>query len=278
MSIKMKNKKDLETIFKNKDKIIVRSHIIGQRLNIKAIKNYSILKNLPFAIEVGEGVVVLFRYGVVVLFGVDKNAEEKFMRDISPHVSNPYKDIETEDVTIIKDSKNPDKVSFEEIRIAKWDLDRILVVADVLAKSQVLSYHEDQMIKTFDNFEPLALTMQKKGGLGWKKTRQLISYIGATLGTQRNMMGQVEVLDKPDFLWDKPPALEGLYVRLEDEFELRERHNMLKEKLDLIYKTSDMMLDMVNTKRSLRVEWYITLLIVFEIVLHIIETYIMKTH
>lgn len=272
----MKSKNDLEKIFKGRDQVIVKSHIVGQRLNLKLIKNYPVLKNSPYAIEVGQGVAVLFRYAVVVFFGVSAADEQRFMEEVSEHVSFPHDDIETEDVVIIIDGKNADKVSFEETRIAKWDLDRILVVADILSKSQVLAYHEAQIAKTFHNFEPIALEMQRKGALGRKKTKQLISFIGTTLASQRNMMGQVEVLDKPDFLWDKPPALLGLYVRLEDEFELRERHNMLRDKLDLIYKNSDMMLDLVHTKHGLRVEWYITILIIFEIGLHLVETYVMK--
>ena len=38
------------------------------------------------------------------------------------------------------------------------------------------------------------------------------------------MVGRVAVAEKPELLWDRPD-LEGLYIRLEDEFEIKERHD-----------------------------------------------------
>ena len=50
-----------------------------------------------------------------------------------------------------------------------------------------------------------------------------------------------------------------------DEYEIQERHNALERKLALIVKTVETQLDLLNNKRSLRVEWYIVILIVVEI-------------
>jgi len=71
-------------------------------------------------------------------------------------------------------------------------------------------------------------------------------------------------------LWEQP-ELERLYVRLEDEYELRERHLALERKLDLISRTAETMLDLMQHKRSLRVEWYIVILIIVEILLTLYE-------
>jgi uncharacterized Rmd1/YagE family protein len=69
-------------------------------------------------------------------------------------------------------------------------------------------------------------------------------------------------------LWDRPD-LERLYARLSDEFEIQERFDALNRKLDLIARTVETVLELLQNRRTLRVEWYIVGLIVFEIVLTI---------
>jgi len=58
----------------------------------------------------------------------------------------------------------------------------------------------------------------------------------------------------------------GPRARLEDEFELRERHTAIERKLGLISRTSHTLLELLSN-RHMRVEWYIVVLIVLEILL-----------
>ena len=67
------------------------------------------------------------------------------------------------------------------------------------------------------------------------------------------MTGPVEVSEKPDILWDKP-HLERLYARLEDEYELKERVESLNRKLAVIAETAQVLTDIIDTRRSLRLE------------------------
>lgn len=86
------------------------------------------------------------------------------------------------------------------------------------------------------------------------------------------MVARVEVLEKPELLWDHP-ELELFYARLEDEYELRERHHAVERKLQLISKTAETLVGLLQHDRALRVEWYIVLLIVVEIVLTLYELF-----
>jgi len=67
-------------------------------------------------------------------------------------------------------------------------------------------------------------------------------------------------------LWERPD-LERLYARLEDEYELKERVEALSRKLAVISETTDVLTDIIDTQRSLRLELLIALLIVIEIVI-----------
>lgn len=90
---------------------------------------------------------------------------------------------------------------------------------------------------------------------------------------EHKMVGRVEVAEKPDLLWDHP-QLERVYARLVDEYELSERHRALEHKLELISRTAETVLGLVHANRSLRVEWYIVILILFDILLSLYEKYI----
>ena len=100
--------------------------------------------------------------------------------------------------------------------------------------------------------------------------RELLQQIGVALLSEHNLVGRVEVIDKPEIIWEHP-NLERLYLRLEDEFEIRERHLALERKLDLVSHTAQTVLEVLQSRRSLRLEWYVVLLILVEIVLSIVQ-------
>ena len=143
-------------------------------------------------------------------------------------------------------------------------------------ESVTLSDDEARLTKTFEKIEPLAQNLSKQGRVGQKK-QELLTYIGDSLLSQQRMVGRAEVADKPDLLWERP-ELEGLYLRLEDEFELRERHLALERKLQVISNTAETLLDLLQTQQSHRVEWYITILIVVEIGLTLYELFFRGQH
>jgi uncharacterized Rmd1/YagE family protein len=143
-----------------------------------------------------------------------------------------------------------------------------------LGRSAWLAYHAPeqkkpsrvvQIAKAFDLIEPLAATLRNKGRTG-ARGRELLRHIGNVLAIQHKMVGRVETGEKPELLWEYP-GLERLYVRLADEYELRDRDRALDRKLDVISRTVETLLELVQTRSSLRVEWYIVLLIVAELIL-----------
>jgi len=144
-------------------------------------------------------------------------------------------------------------------------IERLQLVADVLAKTLVLSHYESRIAETFDRIEPLAATLREKGRAGGH-TRELLRHIGDVLLMQQKMVGRVETGEEPELLWEHP-ELERLYMRLAEEYELRDRDRALDRKLDIISRTVETLLGLVQTRSSLRVEWYIALLIVAELLL-----------
>ncbi len=80
------------------------------------------------------------------------------------------------------------------------------------------------------------------------------------------MVGRVVVREKPELLWEHS-ELECFNGRLVDEYEIVERHAGLDRKLRLITHTVETLIELMRHRSSLRVEWYIVILIVVEIIL-----------
>ena len=143
--------------------------------------------------------------------------------------------------------------------------ERLQLVADILAKSLVLSHYETRIADIFDRIEPLAATLREKGRAG-ASGKVLLRHIGDVLLIQQKMVGRVETAETPELLWEHP-ELERFYMRLADEYELRDRDRALDRKLDIVSRTVETLLGLVQTRSSMRVEWYIVLLIVAELLL-----------
>jgi len=62
-----------------------------------------------------------------------------------------------------------------------------------------------------------------------------------------------------------------LYARLADEYELRERADALNRKLAVVSETAQALTDIIDTRRSLRLEIIIVVLILMEIIFRVAE-------
>ena len=78
-------------------------------------------------------------------------------------------------------------------------------------------------------------------------------------------VGLVAAAEKPDVLWERPD-LERFYARLEDEYELKERADLLTRKLTVISDTGQALAHIIDTERSLRLERIIIALILLEVI------------
>jgi uncharacterized Rmd1/YagE family protein len=206
---------------------------------------------------------VVFRYGVVVLIGLDPVAEDEVLRGIAPRVSG-LSPLREEEAVRLAPANGEERVEPDGVvRIADRSPARLLIVADALAKSAALAHDERQVSEVFDTLEPWSRDLARRGRTPGGR-RAMIRMIGSALLVEHRVSGRVAVGEKPDLLWDRPD-LERLYARLETEYELDERAEVLNRKLVLIGQTARLMTDLIDTAQALRLEAAIVILIVFEI-------------
>jgi uncharacterized Rmd1/YagE family protein len=250
----------------------VRALLLGERLDLRGMESAQRLGSSPLVIAVAEGqYAVLFRYGVVVLFGLNPLDEVTFLKNLQPLVGQPFEKNETEEAQVRIDPTQEEQAANNIVSIHELTVERMQIIADILAKSVTLGHYESGIASVFDTIEPFALGLQQRG-MAVPKGKELLRYIGNSLLIQHKMVGRVEVAEKPELLWDRP-ELGRFYGRLEDEYELIERHAALERKLALLSRTVETLLDLLQDKRSLRVEWYIVILIVIEILLTLYQLF-----
>ena len=248
---------------------VVRAILLGERIDTRGLEDPEPLATAPLALKCEpNGIAVLFRYGVVVLFGVSPSEERRFIDRLMPRVVEPYDPPEIDELRVAIRADAEEQMGVDgTLTLKDLSVERAQLVADALAKSLVLSHYETRIASVFDRIEPLAASLRRRGRPG-SQGRFLLRHIGNVLTVQHKMVGRVETGEKPEVLWDHP-ALERLWLRLADEYELRERERALDRKLEVISRTVETLLDLVTQSRNLRVEWYIVGLIVMELVLSV---------
>ena len=243
---------------------------VGEHIDVRSIPSASRLASGPLALSLpNDGVVVLLRYGVLVFFDTDARGRENFIDSIRQLIRRPLDRDETEELTIRIDPDAREGVDGETLIVHDRSIERLQVIADILGKSVAMAAYEAQSAAVFDRIEPFATDLAQTGH-GGRHLGRLQKHLGNVLLIQNEMIGRVEVDDKPEILWERPD-LERLHAVLHEEFEIHERKLALERKLSLVSQTAETVVGVIQNTRALRVEWYIVILIVFEIVLWIFE-------
>ncbi len=245
----------------------VRALLLGDRIDTSGLERTDLLSATPLTFRAGnDGVVTIFRYGVVVLFGMSLLDEDEVLQRLRDRIVRPVVLREEEIATIeVAPDSEEQILPGGPIQVKAITPEHMVVIADALAKSVALARDEHEVSAVVEVVEPFARQLAEEGrAVGGR--RAILKHIGNALLVQHRLSGRVAIGDKPDAVWDRPD-LERLYARLEDEYELNERAEALARKLAVISETAKLLTDMIDTTRSLRLELIIVVLIVFEIAL-----------
>jgi required for meiotic nuclear division protein 1 len=254
-------------LFATSGSVRATAYLVGERIDVRRLERSDTLGDAPLTVRAGrEGLAMVFRYGAVVLIGLGPVEELAFIDTLHPFVSNPFPEPGSDGAEIALRSGERERVTPEgTVVLADGELRRLQIVAHVLAKSAVLAHYEAGVTQVLDRIEPLAEELRKRGRSAISD-RRIVREIGDVLLTQTRTVGRVEIAEQPEMTWDEP-SLERLYARLSVEYDLRERDLILERKLALVARTAETLLELLQNRRALRVEWYIVALIVVELLL-----------
>jgi uncharacterized Rmd1/YagE family protein len=249
----------------------VRALQLGERLNIKGLERAHSFSANPLAYTTASGgTAVLFKTGAVALFGIGADEEDALIAELKSRITDPLdlRELETADI-IARPGEDELAASTGALRVKMLDQNRLLLIAEALAVSVALAYDERRVARAFERIEPVASSLIKRK-LPRGTQSDMLNQIGEALLTQQRLADRADLDEKPDVLWDHP-ELERFWAKLVDEYDLPARERAIERKLVAIRETADTITDLLTTRTSHRLEWYIIGLITLEIALNLYD-------
>lgn len=247
---------------------------LGDGLDLKGLEREDAVSKNPLAFRTaGGGLAVLFRSGTAAFIGLTPLEEEDIVRSLDVRIQGPHSVRESETVRILIDPAADDAVTpTGEVQLRADDPARLLLVAEALADSAALAADERRISQAFDRIEPV-MQQLAAGRLPSGPRAELVSRLGETLQIQQRLSTRLDLVDKPDILWDRP-ELERLWARLVDDYDLVPRARAIGRKLDVVRETTDTMTNLLATRTSHRLELWIIFLILFEVLLGLYDRFL----
>jgi uncharacterized Rmd1/YagE family protein len=216
------------------------------------------------------GVVFIYPFGAVVFMDVSSEiraAELERLAAARPGLTKAQ--VLNEELTVRECPGARPDVEEGVLVVDGLSFERASVVALTVAQSAAMDYYERLVDQMFVETDRLCGELERQGTMPMR-TRHLVKFIGATLGTRNEVLSILHLLDMPDAAWDESGA-ERLYQKLRSEFDLVDRHQSLELKLHSVQDTLQVITDVARDRRLLLLEAAIVLLIVLEIVLSFVR-------
>lgn len=241
------------------DRIVATARMLGAKLATMQLAGDETFRRVAAA----TGLSFVFRYGVAVTFATDGQLFNELDAALGPYVLEPVEPIETETATIAFRPNGEDRLARSgDVILSGGSDERLLLVATVLSQSVALARSEYLVSEAFERSSAMIADLREVGRIRLS-IKAAMKLVGNILASRHRLMGPVQVGERPDLLWDFP-TLDRLYARLEAEYEIRERAEVLDRKFTALGDFATALLEIVQEKRAVRLEAAIIVLIALE--------------
>ena len=216
------------------------------------------------------GTVFIYPFGAVVFLDVAPEVralELKRLGQIRPGLTQAQ--VLNEELSVREQADTRPDIEGGMLVVDVLTFERASVVALTVAQSAAMDYYESIVDQMFVTTDKLAGELEKAGTMPMR-TRHLVKFIGATVGTRSEVLSILHLLDKPDAAWDDPGA-DRIYEKLRSEFDLVDRYQSLELKLRAVQDTLEIITDVARDRRLFLLEATVVLLILLEIVLSLLR-------
>jgi len=234
------------------------------------VKGYKLIhkerKRLTFEIEKNKyfflnsfGVIVFYNMTYEEISGIIDFLKEKKVKIVPEKIRDAYE----EDYVIVQSNK--DIIEFKEVYLKKINLETIMVIAWVVARSVALDNYEVLVDNRIEEFSKLNLQLKEKGKLKIR-SKQLLKIIGTNNSIIEAMISKLSLLEEPSITWEKE-SLDWLFNNLYELFEIDERFDTVEYKLKFLHNNTNVFLEAIRNKKEVILEMTIIILIFIEVVM-----------
>lgn len=253
------------------DKHVAETLYIGEYVDLKKvqenIKQFAYLnRDHPLVIRLlKDQYAVLTKFGAVTFWNVSARLRKEFLNDLKPFIKTKKSGYSyDEDTQVLVGSENT-KITFDKVYLPKLNVDEIKIISYVLSQSVALERYEDEIETSLSEIGTIVENL-KLSGQALLTEKQLLRQIGNALSVKQTAVAHLSLFDKPEEVWEDP-ALEDIYNRMNVEYELQDRFDILDEKIKYLSDISQMLMNFLAEKRNESLEKIIIMLFILDLAL-----------
>jgi len=223
-------------------------------------------------IELDEGEGAIFPFGVAVYWNLQKETIERLAEEMCRFAKGLLSQVEIDHFSYLG-SCEKNRFSRDHIEMVDTQPMTLLAISHALAQSTKLSVFELQAQKTIENTAPIPRKLAETGSTSLSR-KQTAKMRGQLFLTKSDILLNYELLDTPEFIWEYP-ELQPIYDVGAMYLELKQRTEILSLKLETIHELFQMLADDLKHQHSSTLEWIIIWLIAVEIVIFLVNDFIL---
>ncbi|KAI9022493.1 hypothetical protein DFJ74DRAFT_669654 [Hyaloraphidium curvatum] len=217
--------------------------------------------------------IFFFEYGCVVFWNFSEVDEQRILSTIFPCSVEPLKqdDVETDDFSFQYDPSPPyqPRIFNDLITLKSTNPLNKLVISHAIAQSVKLNQFENLMEETIDATKGIPETMAQTGEVGLSR-EAVVMTMGRLFNLRMGVNLVSNVLDDPDFLWDKP-ELQPVYSAMRTYLEINPRTTILNKRTEVIADLLDLLNDHLSSSKMSSITWIIIYLIIVACIVAVAE-------
>ncbi|EIJ87591.1 hypothetical protein NEPAR06_1424 [Nematocida parisii] len=220
----------------------------------------------------GKGDIFIFRYGVVVFWGISEESRDKILAHQQFFEEKSYSKelVEREDFRygIVREGAS---IINDVIYLDNETVYNKMIISNALAQSTKLDVFERHAERTIESVRGLPDEIVAKG-FTTRKREEVVKLIGVLHRLKFNLNLSTNILDTPEILWYYPNYT-SLYESFKLYLELKSRTEIVNQKCDVIHEILTLLSTHINTMSGERLEKIIIILITLEIGIGLVSMY-----
>lgn len=243
----------------------------GEYIDLKKVqenvKHYAYLnRDHPLVIRLlKDQYAVLTKFGAVTFWNIPHKLRAEFLKEIQPYAKSKKVHYPYDEDTMVFTGSETNKITFDKVFLEHLGVQQIKIISYVLSQSVALERYEDEIETSLSEIGVIVENL-KSSGRALLSERQLLRQIGKVLSVKQTAVAHLSLFDKPEEVWESP-ELEDIYNRMNAEYELQDRFDVLDEKIKYLSDISQMLMNFLAEKRSAFLETIIIMLFVLDLAL-----------
>lgn len=255
-----------------------RAYYVGNELKIAEIDKKTELQPLvrkrDFLVYelASETYAFAYDFGVWAFIGYDPKLEKAYIKKYARFIGEPQeKHIVEEYAVVLDETLEKETVEFDKIKLKSLDLEKVMLLSEVLAQSIAMDHFDSLADEMGSRLEKVNAGLASRGRL-LARPKGIARLIATNNFIMQLIISRLGVLDAPEVVWEKE-EYDRLYTSLRSQFDLDDRFKIIESKLSFIQNNSEFFLNLLQGRRSERLEIAILIVIVFETLLVLLEVF-----